>query len=141
MASTGSIFIHSVEGELTSTLTPGVSREVGGVRVVLDSVEFGADATTVHVRAIPPGYHFPAGAGDGPVMPPMSIMPFRPAASYQLNKDPSRPAGGGGFRPRVHEVEITWRLDPVPASTNAFRFVVTSLGKFDGPWEFALDLR
>ncbi len=135
-----SIFIAHPGGELIRTLAPGVSQDVGGVRITLDSVEFSATATIVHVRAIPPGYDFPEGRDTGPVMPPMSILPFQPEASYQVDDEPQKPGGGGGFQPRQRDIQITWTLDPVPASTHVFRFVVTSLKKFDGPWAFTVDL-
>lgn len=135
-----SIFIRDPGGELIRTLAPGLSQEAGGVRVVLDTVEFGATATIVRLRAIPPGYDFPEGRDAGPVMPPMSILPFQPAASYQVDDGPQKPGGGGGFQPRQHDVQITWTLDPVPASARVFHFVVTGLGKFEGRWEFTLVL-
>lgn len=134
------IFIRDPGGELLRTLSPGLTREAGGVRVVLDTVEFGATATIVRLRAIPPGYDFPEGKDDGPVMLPMSILPFQPAASSQVDDGPQKPGGGGGFQPRQHDVQITWTLDPVPASAQVFRFVVTSFGRFEGRWEFTLDL-
>ena len=134
------IFIAHPGGELLRTLAPGISQDIGGVRITLDSVEFSATATVVRVHAVPPGYDFPEGRDDGPVMPPMSVLPFQPEASYQVDDGPQRPGGGGGFQPRQHDIQITWTLDPVPASAHLFRFVVTSLKKFDGHWVFTVDL-
>lgn len=135
-----SIFIADPGGELLRTLAPGLTQDIGGVRVTLDSVEFTATSTVVRVRVIPPGYDFPEGRDAGPVMPPMSILAFQPEASYQVDDGPQKPGGGGGFQPRQHDIQVTWTLDPVPASAHVFRFVVTSLKKFDGPWAFTLDL-
>ncbi len=133
------IFIQNPQGSLERSVAVGQTVEVSGVRVVLDRVDFTRLGTNVYVRAIPPGYDFPGGVRR-PAMPPMSIMPFEPDAQYQIDGGPLLEAGSGGFNPAVRDVEISWDINPSPANATSFVFTVTSLGRWDGPWRFVIDL-
>jgi len=135
------IVIGDPAGNLVRTVEPGTRVDVGGAAIILDRIEFTAAQTNIYARAIPPGYDFPGARDEGAAMPPMSVMPFQPAATYSVDGSPPRSAGGGGFNPRRHDLTLIWTFDPVSATARTLTFTVTTIGKWDGPWQFTIPLQ
>ena len=137
------ILIQYPQGALTAPLEPGLTVSANGVLVTLDRVEFSASATQVYTSVVPPGYLNPDAAPDDPnrpVMPPMAVMPFNPSATYSVDSQSVVYAGSGGFRPREKDLLVTCDLNPLPADAREFTFTLDSIGRWDGPWEFRLQL-
>ena len=137
------ILIRYPQGALEADLEPGLLVTTNGVDITLDRAEFSASTTRLYVSVVPPGYQNPDAVPDDPdrpVMPPMSLMPFDPVATYRIDSGPTVDAGGGSFRPREKDILVTWDLDPLPADAREFTFTVSSLGRWSGPWVFQLEL-
>ncbi len=137
------VLIQYPQGALEGDLEPGLLVTNDGVDITLDRVEFSSSTTRVYASVVPPGYENPDAVPDDPnrpVMPPMSVMPFNPDATYRIDTGPTMHAGGGGFRPRGKDILVTWDLNPLPADAREFILTVTSLGRWDGPWEFRVQL-
>jgi hypothetical protein len=127
------------QGSLVAAVPVGQATERGGVRVELDQLEAQEESAIVRGRVVPPGYDFPEGRSSGPVMPPMSILPFNPVAEYAVDGAAPKRAHGS-FRPRERDVEVQWDLDALASDGRTLTFTVTSLGRWGGPWTFTIDL-
>jgi len=134
------ILIEYPQGALEANLEPNLTVSADGVNITLDRAAFSASMTRIYTTVVPPDYHYPGERPSATIIPPISIEPFDPVATYRLGTGNTMDAGGGGWAPFADKVVVTWELDPVPVDAAQFTFTITSLDRWSGPWEFRFPL-
>ncbi len=127
------------QGALEKTVAVGEAREVDGVKMTLERVEFTAEKTRVVALAVPEGYRptVELGPAGGPHASP---------ARYRVGEGEWQPVNGGSSRETPEGVHLEWEVAPVAADAASFAFAVTSFSvdpgrTVSGPWEWTVPLQ
>jgi hypothetical protein len=134
----GNIFLLILpeEGVIERTIEVNESKTVNGITFTLERVELTATEARFYAFNTPSDYDLP----QGPDLPPAPLMLFADA-EYRLDYGRVIEAGLSGIRFLDNGMIHSWdRLDPVPQGTRELTFIITSLGEWDGHWEFKIPL-
>ncbi len=125
--SLGSIRILPEEGVIENTILCNESQTINGITFVLKRVDFTPAGIRFWVENS--GYYG---------------LPQTSYAEYRIDNGPVRErenvdsVGGGS---EVNGTEYIWTMDiPVPKGTEDLKFIITSFGETEGPWEFTVPL-
>jgi len=114
------------------------TQTVNGITITLERVELSASEARFYAFHVPPDYSLP----QGPDLPPPSLMALHAHAEYRFDGGPPKDAGISGIRFLDNGMEHIWSmLDPVPKDAKELTFIITRLGEWEGPWEFAISLQ
>jgi len=130
------VLVLPPQGVLEKAIEVNKSRTVGGITVTLERVELTSTGMNIYAFNRPPGYELP----QGPTLAPPQFM-IHADAKYSLDGGTPRKAGQSGIRFLDSGMRHSWEsLDPVPKGTKEMTFVITTLGEWEGPWEFKVSL-
>ncbi|MBI4295423.1 MAG: hypothetical protein HY669_04570 [Chloroflexi bacterium] len=143
---------------LDKTVQVGEVREVNGIAVTLEAINFTTERTTIVVLADLRGYH-PA----TPTAPPTPFIGATPTPVptatpvgreysanpwYRINGGEWKEIRSRGYRETPEGIHIEWTLGPVPSDARTFDFSISRLGdlvfspgqQVIGPWEWSVPL-
>ncbi len=109
------------------------------VTITLKRVEMTANGVEFTVLVTSPAYTLP----QGPELAPPQWM-LAAYAQYTID-GATKDAGVAGMRPLENGLQLQWgyepgNIDPIPSDTEELTFTITSLGDWEGPWEFRIPL-
>jgi len=142
------LLVLPAEGVLEKTVEVNESQTVNGVTITLERLELTATGAAFYAFHVPPDYkqfEQPVAPGteqpQGLEPPPPWMMELHAYAEYSLDGGPAKVAGLSGLGFREDGLRLSWiMLDPVPKGTQELTFIMTTLGDWEGPWEFLVSL-
>jgi hypothetical protein len=147
------VLIRPPQGVMEKTIDVNESQTVSGlpftwgqeeqkitVTINLERVEMTADNVKFTVLVTSPAYRLPQGPDLAP--PQWMLAGYAHYTVDGVTKD----AGVASMRPLEDGVQLEWgyepeNIDPVPSDAQELTFTITSLGDWEGPWEFHIPLK
>lgn len=125
------------QGAIEGVIELGQGQTVHGITITLERVELSTSEARFYALNVPPDYSLP----QDPELPPPSLMKLLAHAGYSIDGGPMIDAGPSEIHFLDDGMRHAWNLDPVPEGATEVTFVITRLGDWDGPWEFAISLQ